>query len=44
MCTDEIRKAKAEMELNLAGDANNNNKGFYRYVGQKRKIQKKCTP
>ena len=45
MCSDGIRKAKAQMELNLTGGAKNNNKSFYRYgqVGQKRKILKKCT-
>ena len=28
------------MELNLARDANNNKKGFYRYVSQKREVKK----
>ncbi|KAK4828079.1 hypothetical protein QYF61_023139 [Mycteria americana] len=39
LCRDAIRKAKAQLELNLARDAKNNKKGFYRYVGQKRKIK-----
>ena len=39
MCRDGVRKAKAQLELNLARDAKNK-KGFYRYVSQKRK----CTP
>ncbi|KAK4831808.1 hypothetical protein QYF61_019238 [Mycteria americana] len=38
LCRDGVRKAKAWMELNLASDAKNNNKGFYRYVSQKRKV------
>ncbi|KAM9168311.1 very low-density lipoprotein receptor-like [Mergus octosetaceus] len=38
-CRDGIRKAKALTELNLARDAKNNNKGFYRYIGQKRKTK-----
>jgi len=29
---DEIKKAKVEVELNLAGDTKNNKKGFYRYI------------
>jgi len=31
LCRDEVRRAKARLELNLARNANNN-KGFYRYV------------
>ena len=38
MYRDEIRKVKAQMELNLARDVKNN-KGVYRYFGQKRKIK-----
>ncbi|KFZ68978.1 hypothetical protein N338_01487, partial [Podiceps cristatus] len=36
---DGVRMAKARLELNLARDAKNNKKGFYRYVSQKRKIK-----
>ncbi|KAK4811145.1 LOW QUALITY PROTEIN: hypothetical protein QYF61_019776 [Mycteria americana] len=43
-CTDGIRKAKAQLELSLARDAKNNKKGFYRYVGQKRKIKENVPP
>ena len=32
LCRDGVRKAKARLELNLARDAKNNKKGFYRYV------------
>ena len=35
MCRDRIRKAKAQMELNLARDVKDNKKGFYRYVGRR---------
>ncbi|GAB0209193.1 hypothetical protein GRJ2_003385000 [Grus japonensis] len=39
LCRDGVRKAKAQLELNLARDAKNNKKGFYRYVSQKRKVK-----
>ncbi|KFM02772.1 hypothetical protein AS27_04311, partial [Aptenodytes forsteri] len=39
LCRDEVRKAKARLELNLARDAKNRKKGFYRYVSQKRKVK-----
>jgi len=39
LCRDGVRKAKARMELNLARDAKNNKKGFYRYVSQKKKVK-----
>ncbi|KAK4806794.1 hypothetical protein QYF61_005590 [Mycteria americana] len=32
MCRNGARKAKAQLELNLARDAKNNKKGFYRYI------------
>ncbi|KAK4816518.1 hypothetical protein QYF61_017618 [Mycteria americana] len=32
LCRDGVRKAKAPLELNLARDAKNNNKGFYRRI------------
>jgi len=38
MCSDGIRKAKVQLELNLAGDAKNK-KGFYSFTGQKRKTK-----
>ncbi|GAB0178027.1 hypothetical protein GRJ2_000268000 [Grus japonensis] len=38
MCRDGLRKAKAQLELNLTRNAKNK-KDFYRYVGQKRKIK-----
>ncbi|KAK4833075.1 hypothetical protein QYF61_027737 [Mycteria americana] len=36
---DGVRKVKVQLELNLARDAKNNKKGFYRYVSQKRKVK-----
>ena len=44
MCRDEVRRAKVQLELNLARDAKNNKKGFYRYVSQKRKVKESVTP
>jgi len=43
LCRDGVRKAKPQLELNLARDAKNNKKGFYRYVSQK-KWSKKAYP
>lgn len=37
---DEVRKAKVWLDLNLSRDVKNNNKDFYRYVKQKRKVKK----
>ena len=37
-CRDGIRKAKAQMELNLVRDVKNK-KGFYKYTGQKRQVK-----
>ncbi|KFQ14520.1 hypothetical protein N330_10734, partial [Leptosomus discolor] len=39
LCRNGIRKAKVQLELNLARDAKNDKKGFYRYVSQKRKVK-----
>ena len=36
---DRIRKAKVQMELNLARDVKNNKKGFYRYIGGRRQAK-----
>lgn len=43
MCRDGIRKAKAQMELNLARDVKNN-KSFFRYIGQKRQAKEIIPP
>ena len=39
LCRDGARRAKAQLELNLARDAKNNKKGFYRHVNRKRKVK-----
>ena len=39
ICRHRIRKAKVQVELNLARDVKNNKKTFYRYVGQKRQAK-----
>ncbi|NXL88334.1 GTF2I factor, partial [Alectura lathami] len=43
ICRDRIMKAKAQMELNLVRDVKNN-KGFYRYIGQKRQGKESVPP
>lgn len=35
-----MEKVKAHLELTLAKDIKNNNKGFYKYIITKRKIRK----
>ncbi|PKU47375.1 hypothetical protein llap_2342 [Limosa lapponica baueri] len=44
LCRDKVRKAKAWLELNLARNAKNNKKGFYRYVNQKRNVKESISP
>ncbi|KFP48026.1 hypothetical protein N323_07381, partial [Cathartes aura] len=44
LCRDGVRKAKEQLDLNLARDAKNNKKGFYRYVSQKRKVKENIPP
>ncbi|KAK4831209.1 hypothetical protein QYF61_016046 [Mycteria americana] len=44
LCRGRVRKAKAQLELNLARDAKNSKKGFYRYVSQKRKVKESLPP
>jgi len=39
LCRDRVRRAKAQLELNVARHEKNNNKGFYRFVSQKRKAK-----
>jgi len=34
LCRDDVRRAKEWLEMNLARDAKNNEKGFCRYVNQ----------
>ena len=44
LCRGGVRKAKAQLELNSAKDAKNNEKGFYRYVSQKMKVRESVPP
>ena len=39
MCRNRIRKAKAQMELDLARDVKDNKKGFYRLIGRRRQAK-----
>jgi len=41
---DQVRKARALMELNLAKDVKGNKKSFYRYVSDKRKTRENVSP
>ncbi|KFO74885.1 hypothetical protein N303_15516, partial [Cuculus canorus] len=43
LCKDGVRKAKGQLELNLAREVKTNKKGFYRYVNQKRKAKESIT-
>jgi len=44
LCRDEVRRAKAQLELNLVRNAKNNKKGFYSYVNEKRKVTESIPP
>jgi len=44
LCRDGVSNTKAQMELNVATKAENNEKGFYRYIHQKRKVKESTTP
>jgi len=44
LCRDEVRRAKAQLELNFAKDAKNNKKSCYRCVNQKRKDKESVPP
>lgn len=44
LCADAVRMAKVQLDLNLAWDAKNNRKSFYRCVSQKRKVKESVTP
>ena len=43
VCRDRIRKAKAQMELNLARDVKDK-KGFYRYIVRRRQAKESVSP
>jgi len=40
----EVRRAKAQLKLNLTRNAKNNKKGFYRHVNQKTKVKESIPP
>jgi len=44
LCRVDTGKATVQLGLNLARDAKNNMKGFYRYVSQKRKVKESVLP
>ena len=41
---DEVRKAKAQAELNLARDVKGSKKGFYKYISDNRKTSENAGP
>ena len=43
VCRDRIKKAKVQIELNLARDVKDN-KGFYRYRGRRRQAKESVPP
>ncbi|CAM5118909.1 unnamed protein product, partial [Natator depressus] len=43
-CRNEIRRAKSHLELQLARDVKSNKKGFFRYVGNKKKARESVGP
>ncbi|CAM4553989.1 unnamed protein product [Caretta caretta] len=43
-CRNEIRRAKSHLELQLARDVRSNKKGFFRYVGNKKKAKESVGP
>ncbi|CAM4675942.1 unnamed protein product [Lepidochelys kempii] len=43
-CRNEIRRAKSHLELQLARDVKSNKKGFFRYVGNKKKGKESVGP
>jgi len=44
LCGDGVRRAKVQLDLNLARDAKNSKKGFYRHVSQKRQAKESVPP
>lgn len=44
MCSNWVRKAKAHLELNLAGYLKGKKKVFYRYLNSKRKTRENMGP
>ena len=44
MCREKIRKAKAQLKLNLATMVKDNNKYFYKYINSKRRTRDNLHP
>ncbi|KFQ22405.1 hypothetical protein N332_14875, partial [Mesitornis unicolor] len=44
LCREKIRRAKAQLELNLASAVKDNKKGFYKYIGNKRRTKESLPP
>ncbi len=44
LCREKIRKAKAQLELNLATKVKDNNKYFYKYINSKRRARENLHP
>lgn len=44
LCREKIRKAKAQIELNLATKVKDNNKYFYKYINSKRRARENLHP
>jgi len=44
LCRDEVRRAKVQLELNLARDTKNNKKDLQKHVSQKRKVKESVPP
>ena len=44
VCRDRIRKAKAQIELDLVRDVKDNKKGFYRHTGRGRQAKESVPP
>ena len=44
VCREEMRKAKAHLELNLAKDVKDNKKGFFKYSSSKQLVRKNVGP
>ncbi|PKU36582.1 rna-directed dna polymerase from mobile element jockey-like [Limosa lapponica baueri] len=43
-CRDATRKVRSHLELNLARDAKDNKKGFFKYISSKRKTRENVSP
>ncbi|PKU36009.1 rna-directed dna polymerase from mobile element jockey-like [Limosa lapponica baueri] len=44
LCRERVRKAKDQLELNLALDVKNNKKNFYKYISSKKRTQENLHP